>query len=71
MALIETIIEVQELYGIQLVHQDMRELDTVGDLINLLHSKMTGSSQVDFSDPSLLAMYEIAIPHSTTMQDAA
>jgi acyl carrier protein len=71
MALIETIIEVQELYGIQLVHQDMRELDTVGDLINLLHSKMTGSSQVDFSDPSLLAMYEIAIPHSATMQDAA
>ena len=71
MALIETMIEVQEHYGIQLVHQDMRELDTVGDLINLLRSKTNHSSQIDFSDPSLLALYEITIPSSATMQDAA
>ena len=71
MALIETMIEVQELYGIQLVHQDMRELDTVGDLINLLRSKTGGSSEIDFLDPSLLAMYEIAIPHAARLQDAA
>jgi hypothetical protein len=71
MALIEAMIELQELYGIHLVHEDMRELQTVGDLIKLVRSKLGGSSEIDFSDPSLLAMYEIALNHEGPFRDAA
>jgi acyl carrier protein len=70
-ALIEAMIDLQELFGIQLVHENMRGILTVEDLLKLIVCKLGGPSEIDFSDPSLLAMYEIALKEDDSFQDAA
>jgi len=70
-ALVEAMIDLQEHFGIQLVHEDMRGLQTVEDLLDLLIFKLGGPAEIDFSDPSLLAMYEMALKEDGSFQTAA
>jgi hypothetical protein len=67
----QALARLEELIGIRFVHADGKELVFVRDLIGLLRLEMGGAPEVDFSEPSFQAMYEIAFGHSLPVQDAA